>query len=48
LPRHTDLAGRWIETPLADKLTAPIARAFIKRTNAKAMRRLAEQLATAA
>lgn len=38
---------KWIETPVADKLTAPLARAFIRRTNATAMRRLAEQLATA-
>jgi hypothetical protein len=35
---------RWITTPLADRLTAPLARAFIRRTNEKAMRRLAEQL----
>jgi hypothetical protein len=35
---------RWIVTPLADRLTAPLSRAFIRRTNAKAMRRLAEQL----
>ena len=36
---------RWLVTPTADKVTAPLARAFIRRTNAKAMRRLAEQLA---
>ena len=35
---------RWIDTPTADKLTAPLARAFIKRNNEKAMQRLAEQL----
>jgi hypothetical protein len=35
---------RWIVTPMADKLTAPLARAYIRRTNATAMRRLAEQL----
>ncbi|WP_259313696.1 SRPBCC family protein [Capillimicrobium parvum] len=35
---------RWITAPLADRLTAPLARAFIRRTNEKAMRRLAEQL----
>jgi hypothetical protein len=36
---------RWIETPLVDRLTAPIARSFIRRNNTTAMRRLAEQLA---
>jgi len=35
---------RWIDTPLIDKLTAPMSRAFIRRTNETAMRRLAEQL----
>lgn len=38
---------RWIVTPLMDKLTAPIARTVIRRTNETAMRRLAEQLAVA-
>jgi hypothetical protein len=38
---------RWIEAPLSDRLTAPLARAFIRRTNEKAMRRLAEQLRAA-
>jgi uncharacterized protein YndB with AHSA1/START domain len=38
---------RWIVTPFADRLTAPLARAFIRRANAKAMRRLADQLAAA-
>lgn len=38
---------RWIVTPFADRLTAPLARAFIRRANAKAMRRLADQLAVA-
>ena len=38
---------RWVVTPLADKLTAPLARAFIRRTNATAMRRLADQLGSA-
>ena len=38
---------RWIVTPVADRVTAPLARAFIRRTNAKAMRRLAEQLSAA-
>ena len=36
---------RWIVTPLLDRLTAPMARAFIRRNNETAMRRLAEQLA---
>ena len=36
---------RWIVSPMIDRLTAPLARAFIRRTNEKAMRRLAEQLA---
>jgi hypothetical protein len=35
---------RWIHAPLADRLTAPLSRAFIRRANEKAMRRLAEQL----
>lgn len=35
---------RWIETPLVDRLTAPLARSFIRRNNTTAMRRLAEQL----
>jgi hypothetical protein len=35
---------RWLVAPLSDRLTAPLARAFIRRTNAKAMTRLAERL----
>jgi hypothetical protein len=35
---------RWIVTPLADRLTAPLSRAFIRRVNLKAMQRLAGQL----
>jgi hypothetical protein len=38
---------RWIVTPLADRLTAPLARAYIRRANARAMQRLAEQLPAA-
>jgi Polyketide cyclase / dehydrase and lipid transport len=38
---------KWIHAPLADKVTAPLARAFIRRTNETAMRRLAEQLSAA-
>ena len=37
---------RWIVVPLADRLTAPLARAYIRRNNATAMRRLAELLAS--
>ncbi len=36
---------RWLVTPLVDRLTAPLARAFIRRNNSTAMQRLAEQLA---
>ena len=35
---------RWIVAPMIDRLTAPIARAYIRRNNATAMRRLAAQL----
>jgi len=35
---------RWIVAPLIDRLTAPMARGFIRRNNTIAMRRLAEQL----
>jgi hypothetical protein len=35
---------RWITTPTIDRLTKPLARAYIKRNNTTAMRRLAEQL----
>jgi hypothetical protein len=37
---------RWIVTPMVDRVTAPLARAFIRRNNTIAMRRLAEQLAS--
>lgn len=36
---------RWIAAPRMDRVTAPLARAFIRRNNATAMRRLAGQLA---
>jgi hypothetical protein len=42
---HIEFEYRWIVTPVADRLTAPVARAFIRRANETAMRRLAEQLA---
>lgn len=35
---------RWIVAPLIDRLTAPVARAYIRRNNVTAMRRLAENL----
>jgi uncharacterized protein YndB with AHSA1/START domain len=35
---------RWIVTPLIDRLTSPMARAFIRRNNETSMRRLAERL----
>ncbi len=35
---------RWIVTPTIDRLTKPLARAYIRRNNTTAMRRLAEQL----
>jgi len=38
---------RWIHAPLADRLTAPFTRAYIRRANETAMRRLAERLASA-
>jgi hypothetical protein len=39
---------RWIVTPLVDRLTAPLARAFIRRNNATSMRRLAALLVSGA
>ena len=39
---------RWVVAPLIDRLTSPLARAFIRRTNETAMRRLAERLAAQA
>ncbi len=35
----------WLETARAESLIPPLTRAFVKRPNAKAMRRLAKQLA---
>jgi ribosome-associated toxin RatA of RatAB toxin-antitoxin module len=34
----------WLATPRSERLAPPIARTFIRRANAKAMRRLAKQL----
>jgi uncharacterized protein YndB with AHSA1/START domain len=42
---HIEFEYRWIVTPLADKLSAPLARAYIRKANATAMRRLAQELA---
>jgi hypothetical protein len=42
---HIEFEYRWLVTPLMDKLTAPFARSFIRRTNETAMRRLAGVLA---
>jgi len=39
---------RWITAPLLDRLTAPVTRAYLRRNNAIAMRRLKDQLAKAA
>ena len=36
---------RWIVAPMIDRLTAPVARAYIRRNNETAMRRLAALLA---
>lgn len=35
---------RWIVAPMIDRLTAPVARAYIRRNNTTAMRRLAALL----
>src|SRR3954463_4937806 len=39
---------RWIHAPVLDRLTAPLPRAYLRRTNETAMRRLAEHLASEA
>ena len=39
---------RWIHAPVLDRLTAPLTRAYLRRTNETAMRRLAEHLASEA
>ena len=41
---HISFEYRWIVTPLIDRLTAPMARSFIRRNNAKSMQRLAALL----
>src|SRR3954466_11999312 len=35
---------KWIKAPVADRIMAPLTRAYIRRTNEKAMRRLADLL----
>lgn len=35
----------WQRAPLSERLTAPLIRAYLRRANARAMQRLAEQLA---
>jgi hypothetical protein len=42
---HIEFEYRWIVAPLFDRLTAPLARAFIRRNNTTSMRRLSQQLA---
>src|SRR3954471_824253 len=39
-----DFEYRWIHAPVADRVTAPLARAYLRRANATAMTRLAEEL----
>jgi uncharacterized protein YndB with AHSA1/START domain len=38
---------RWIHAPVTDRLTAPLTRAYIRRANENAMRRLVDRLASA-
>ena len=38
---------RWIHAPVADRMTAPLTRAYIRRANATAMERLAGELSRA-
>lgn len=35
---------RWLKAPIMDRMTAPLTRAYLKRNNAIAMRRLKDQL----
>lgn len=43
---HIDFEYRWIVAPLMDRLLSPIVRSYLRRANAKAMRRLAETLSS--
>lgn len=45
---HIAFEYRWIKAPLADRVTAPLVRAFIRRSNEVSMQRLAERLAARA
>jgi hypothetical protein len=38
----------WVEAPRGERLIAPLSRAFVRRSNSKAMRRLAKLLAVRA
>jgi hypothetical protein len=40
-----EFAYRWQQAPLAERLTAPLVRAVVRRANEQALSRLAEQLA---
>ena len=42
----TDVAFKleWLEVPRSERLIAPLTRAFVSRTNGKALRRLKKQL----
>jgi hypothetical protein len=42
---HIEFEYRWIVAPAIDRLAAPLVRAYIRRNNTIAMRRLADQLA---
>lgn len=44
---HIAFTYRWIDAPLADRLMAPLVRAYLRKANATAMQRLAQQLAAA-
>jgi hypothetical protein len=41
---HVSFELEWLEAAKAERLAPPLTRAFVKRVNAKAMRRLAKQL----
>jgi hypothetical protein len=36
---------RWLQTPLLDRLLAPLSRSWLRRGNERAMQRLAESMA---
>ena len=41
---HVSFELEWLEAAKAERLASPLTRAFVKRVNAKAMRRLAKRL----